>query len=142
MPVVDERATTSLVPVDVQTFNAEQEFVQQVGDIISDMADSLPDGYRITIVARYSGDGGRDDLVVGTDDLRLATAALAKAMARAVVLRVAEEIPLPDVVVGDRTPDNQNLNEAGIPYNVCMATDGECNNLDKCRAARDCLMPF
>lgn len=141
--VSDDTTTTALVVADRDVIEAEREFVQMVGEAISDLTDELPEGYKVTILARYAGSGGRDDIVIGTDDLRLATAALAAAMARQAVIEPGAAHAVLDALMEDDGPAKaRNVNAAGIAKDECIAPGGECYKPGTCRTANCCCAPL
>lgn len=76
---------TTLDRIPVFAFNAE-EFAEKAGNALTDLAeDYLPDDYKLTLVARYTGNQNLGDMTVGSDDLRLVTGCVANIMARQAV---------------------------------------------------------
>lgn len=76
---------TTLDRIPVYDFNAEV-FAEQAANALTDLAeDFLPDDYKLTLVARYTGNQNLGDMTVGTDDLRLVTGCVANIMARQAV---------------------------------------------------------
>lgn len=76
---------TTFEPAVIFAFDAE-EFAEKAGNALTDLAeDYLPDDYKLTLVARYTGNQNLGDMTVGSDDLRLVTGCVANIMARQAV---------------------------------------------------------